>query len=351
MITKQQSLRKGHVLQMQRKQHANIMEVRCIIEANLSFNLLKTPCWRNMLEAFSTIGEKHSGVTYNYMRTKGLKNEVISLQAKLERVRGLWPKYACFILTDGWVDVSHRQLVNVLVSSCYGTMFLKSIDCSHANTTPIVDSSWLAERISEAIREVGKENVVQVISDNASSCVRMGSLLESEFPNIVWTPCATHSLDLLLEDIGQLPWMKSIMMKANTIVRFFCKKRNARKFFSAHSNLAISRPSKTRFGVMYLVIQRLLKVWHPLEQTVVSDMWRSWSDCNKPDAMNVKNYILDPTTESSFQVVLTLMELLYSVLQLTDREGSNVGLLYEFMRRSKDVLAKGVEENIPHKSK
>ena len=265
MITKQQSLRKGHVLQMQRKQHANIMEVRCIIEANLSFNLLKTPCWRNMLEAFSTIGEKHSGVTYNYMRTKGLKNEVISLQAKLERVRGLWPKYGCSILTDGWVDVSHRQLVNVLVSSCYGTMFLKSIDCSHANTTPTVDSSWLAERISEAIREVGKENVVQVISDNASSCVRMGSLLESEFPNIVWTPCATHSLDLLLEDIGQLPWMKSIMMKANTIVRFFCKKRNARKFFSAHSNLAILRPSKTRFGVMYLVIQRLLKVWHPLE--------------------------------------------------------------------------------------
>ena len=77
---------------MQRKQHANVMEVRCIIEANLSFNLLKTPCWRNMLEAFSTIGEKHSVFTYNYMRAKALKEEVISLQAKLERLRGLWPK-------------------------------------------------------------------------------------------------------------------------------------------------------------------------------------------------------------------------------------------------------------------
>ena len=65
----------------------------------------------------------------------------------------------------------------------------------------------------------------------------------------------------------------------------------------------------------------------------------------------IKNYIPDPTTESSFQVVLTLMELLYSVLQLTDRQGCTIGLLYEFMRRSKDVLAKGVEENIPHKSK
>ena len=59
----------------------------------------------------------------------------------------------------------------------------------------------------------------------------MGSLLESEFPNIVWTPRATHSLDLLLEDIGLFPWMKNIMMKANNIVRFFCKKRNARNVF------------------------------------------------------------------------------------------------------------------------
>ena len=98
-----------------------------------------------MFEAFSRIGEKHSVVAYNYIqRMKGLKNEVISLQAKLVRVRGLWPKYSCSILTNGWVDVSHRQLVNVLVSSCYGTMFLKFIDCNHANTTPIVDSSWLA---------------------------------------------------------------------------------------------------------------------------------------------------------------------------------------------------------------
>ena len=62
------------------------IEVRCIIEAIFSFNLLKTPCWRNMLEAFSTIGEKHNEVTYNYMRMKGLKTEVISMQAKLERL-------------------------------------------------------------------------------------------------------------------------------------------------------------------------------------------------------------------------------------------------------------------------
>ena len=44
IIVKQQLLRKGHVLQMQRKQHANVMEVRCSIEANLSFSLLKTLC-------------------------------------------------------------------------------------------------------------------------------------------------------------------------------------------------------------------------------------------------------------------------------------------------------------------
>ena len=78
---------------------------------------------------------------------------------------------------------------------------------------------------------------------------------------------------------------------------------------------------------------------------MVSDMWRPWPNCNNLDAMNVKNYILDPTTESSFQVVLTLMAPLYSVLRLTNMEGSTIGLLYEFMRRRKDFFAKGVEKN------
>ena len=42
---------------------------------------------------------------------------------------------------------------------------------------------------------------MQVITGNRSNCVTMGHMLEDEFPTIVWTPCTSHSLNLLIEDI------------------------------------------------------------------------------------------------------------------------------------------------------
>ena len=62
--------------------------------------------------------------------------------------------------------------------------------------------------------EVGLENVVQVVTDNASNCKAMGTMVEAEFPRIVWTPCVAHCLDLLMEDIGRLPWVQLVVADA-----------------------------------------------------------------------------------------------------------------------------------------
>ena len=75
-------------------------------------------------------------------------------------------------------------------------------------------------------------------------------------------------------------------------------------------------------------------------------MRRAWLDCNKSDIINAKNYIIDPTIKSYFEVVLTLMVSLQIVLRLTGRERSTFGLLHEFMQGRKYVFTKGVEDNI-----
>ena len=319
-----------------KKDHANTMLVRCIVEGNLSFNLLKMSCWRNMLLAFSDIGEKYSGITYNDLRVKYLKKEHLNVQHKVENVKALWPKYGVTILSDGWIDTSKRALVNILVSCCYGTMYLKTIDCSGVSTR--VDVPWLAKILSIAIKEVKPENVVQIVTDNASNCVSMGHILETKFPSLVWTPCASHCLDLLLEDIGKLSWVRGVHKRANYVVRLFTKKRNARKIFSNYSSLVLLRPSATRFGYILIVLERLARVWRALEQTVVSNYWEDWNDSKKPDAVKVKSIVQDNSTLPSIMIVISIMRLLFSTLRLTDREGSTMGLLYEFMRRARDTL-------------
>lgn len=43
----------------------------------------------------------------------------------------------------------------------------------------------------------------------------VGKLLEAKRPNLYWTPCAVHCLDLMLEDIGkQVPKVKSALKKS-----------------------------------------------------------------------------------------------------------------------------------------
>ena len=64
------------------------------------------------------------------------------------------------------------------------------------------------------------ETLCQVITDNGTNCVSMGHMLEEGFPNIVWSLCVVHSLDLMIEDIGKLDWVS----------RLFCCNQEAQGF-------------------------------------------------------------------------------------------------------------------------
>ena len=44
-------------------------------------------------------------------------------------------------------------------------------------------------------------NVVQILKDNVSNCVKAGALISAKFPTILWTPCVVHTLNLALKNI------------------------------------------------------------------------------------------------------------------------------------------------------
>jgi hypothetical protein len=71
---------------------------------------------------------------------------------------------------------------------------------------------------------VGLDNVVQVITNYVYNCKAMDDLLIRDYPLIVWSPCIAHCLDLLIEDIIRLPWVKNIITKVKQIVNFVTKK-------------------------------------------------------------------------------------------------------------------------------
>lgn len=76
-----------------------------------------------------------------------------------------------------------------------GPIFLK------ATSSEIKSKHYIADKMAEVIKEVGEENVVQVITDNVSVCKGVGMIIESSFSKVSWTPCVVHTLNIALKDI------------------------------------------------------------------------------------------------------------------------------------------------------
>eukprot|EP01018_Ginkgo_biloba_P002590 Gb_10687 [translate_table: standard] len=108
-----------------------------------------------------------------------------------------------------------------------GSMFLNVVDCNGELKYAI----FIANIFIDAIESVGPSNVVQVIIDNASVCKAAGLLVEARYDNIFWTPCAVHSLNLILKKIGKIEWIKKITDEAKEIEMFITNHHMAQAIY------------------------------------------------------------------------------------------------------------------------
>ena len=64
------------------------------------------------------------------------------------------------------------------------------------------------------------ENIVHMVIDNASNYVATSKLLVEEFSSIFWSPCATRCINLILQDVGKLQSVCSIVDHASSITKY-----------------------------------------------------------------------------------------------------------------------------------
>ncbi|MCO5547614.1 hypothetical protein L7F22_001065 [Adiantum nelumboides] len=243
-------------------------------------------------------------------------------------------------LSDSGDDASPSALVasNVAASSGGGSSssFKKKASSQGGRPSKQAKQATLAQ--------VGKEHVVQVITDNASNCASMGRKLEAEFPSIVWTPCASHCIDLLLEDIGELPWVKDTLSQALSIVTFISVKVKVLAIFRTYSDLELKKPSATRIAAMWLLLERIYDVQNKLQKTVVSDEFKEWLEgettTSQQEAKAIERLCLKEEFWQEVKGLVIAILPLYKVLRMTDMEGSTIGLLHHFMEEaSKEIEA------------
>ena len=101
------------------------------------------------------------------------------------------------LYSDGWSDSQRRLIINFITVTESGPMFLSSVNAKGFTKSRF----YIVDRLMEKFREIGHQNVVQIINDNTQACKVAGAIVKEHSSHIFWTPCILHTLNLTFKNI------------------------------------------------------------------------------------------------------------------------------------------------------
>ena len=129
----------------------------------------------------------------------------------------------------------------------------------------------------------------------------VGPHQQARCPWVVACGCWAHVLDLLLKDIGKLPWFKSMFKQLSKLRMFLRNKQSvlARlRFFSP--KLAITNPGATRFRSSWIGAANICRLEGPIRQTMVDPTVSAYVQRNKHQKTIAREGEEDVDKESLF---------------------------------------------------
>jgi hypothetical protein len=147
-------------------------------EAGIAHNTVTLPSFGHMLEAIGAFGRGLRGPSAYEMSGPFLKRAKQKVLDRFKNHQESWQLTGCSVMTDAWTDRKGRGVMNLVVHSAHGVCFLDSVDCSAVKK----DGKYVFDLVDRCIQGIGEENVVQVVTDNASVNTAAASLLAERDP-------------------------------------------------------------------------------------------------------------------------------------------------------------------------
>ena len=268
------------------------------------------------------------------IKHKYLDMEYKDMEAYVNIQREKWKTYGCMIMSDGWTGPTKLSIINFMVYSKGSTIFLKSVDASNN----IKDNKYIYGLLKDVIKEVGKQNVVQIVTDNGSAFFKAGKLLMKKY-NLYWTPCAAHCIDLMFEDIGKRTSVADLITKARKITNFIYNHSWLLAQMRKVCGGDIVRPGATRFATNYIALDSLLKKKANLKKVFISDEWAQHNLSRTLIGKEVESLMFDHAYWERVGKLVSIYEALYTVLRIVDSEVvPTMPFVYELIRVMKENL-------------
>ncbi|XP_071741094.1 uncharacterized protein [Rutidosis leptorrhynchoides] len=248
-------------------------------------------------------------------------------------------------MTDAWTDRKRRSIMNLCVNSKLGTVFLSSKESSNVAHT----KEHIYDYIESCIVQVGPENVVQVVTDNAANNMGAAKMLKLRRPTIFWTSCAAHTINLMLEAIGALSVYKPTLEEARKITVFI---------YAHHKSLAlmryytkkkkdIVRPGVTRFASAFLTLQSLLDKKEQLRHMFTSENWDKLALSKMKKGKDIRAFVLENQTWTGVIKCLKVFSPLVKLLRMVDADWKpSMGFIHAELKKAQQEIKNALNNDM-----
>ncbi|MCL7042340.1 hypothetical protein MKW94_002287 [Papaver nudicaule] len=309
---------------------------QAFITNNIPFDVIQSPSFVSMMKAVAECGTSYSLPTYMNLCTNLVRDAKNDVEEYVNTVKKTWPLTGCTLMADIWTDSRDCSFINVVAYSPKGAVFLKSIEISEQTKGDVFVGAILMSPVLSVIDEIGPENVVQIIANNASRHAFEYDWVTRRYPHIYRTQCAANEIQVLLEDFYKgVGWIQNVVDDAKIIVDYMYMYPEVLRLMRSHTGeKELKRNCRTRFSSHFTMLQSIAEVEANLHLTVVSREWIDLS-CSKTEVgENVTQTIQSETFWRGIKDVISVFEPLIKVLYLVEGEGSTAGYLYESIEKA-----------------
>ncbi len=325
------------------KEDVDDIVARFFYADGLSIKVVNSPYFLEMAKAISAFGPGYEPPSKDELSDSFLNKEKGRIEKSMALVRESWPHTGCTILSLGHLDGLRGCFrIDVFVSSPRGLIFLKAVDID------VIDGvdNVLTGVLSDAIVEVGPTNVVQIISHLGQACKSSESFILSKFPHLFWSPCASLSICMLMEEIAELDWIKPVVLCAKEIEECIMTFQRSSPGVLIQNLKGGSDIISTKFAPSYGIVQKNFQLKQALQQVVVGEDWKQWKLCIPEDIVSIEAAITGDDFWSRAHLFLQLCEPFLRFLALLNINRSVMGDVYDWRVQALEaVRSKGIDES------
>ncbi|CAI7905797.1 unnamed protein product, partial [Closterium sp. NIES-54] len=224
----------------------------CLLIAALRLpeRIADDPVFRYAVQCIARAGPGYVPPNRHFIGGAGLKKVWQKLEEALAPVAASWKRDGVTVSSDMMTDRCGRPHANVLLVNNSGAVFEQAVDCHMESKT----GGYIASLLRPVIDKVGPENVVAICTDGGSNYASAARKIASTWPHIEHVPCATHVLDLMMEDVGKMGWAKGLVEKGGMMINFVRNHHFTRAYMKKGGGKQVLKPAETRFGTQYIAL-------------------------------------------------------------------------------------------------